>query len=190
MGTRICFLFCVLSNVPLYFSLGGYKSFKNKNLHWLDSGQGQSPSVITMVLSLSLFVVFRVFIFMIDSELLDLNEFFLLRPTVEPRMQGEINTQYEFSTSGGAFTSAFNKTPPHQTLHLLPILQIKEWSLKMTSSFPRSWILAESWRYLSDTSFLLILRQSPLLLYYNTRLRERLGWGENVSVAGWLSCEG
>lgn len=115
-----------------------------------------------MVLSLSLFVVFRVFIFMTDSELLDLNEFFMLRPTVESGMQGEINTQWKFSTSGGAFTSAFNTTPPHQMWHLLPILQIKEWSLKMTSNFPKSWILDESWPYFSDTSFLLILRQSPL----------------------------
>lgn len=56
-------------------------------MHWVDSGQGQLPLVITMVLTLSLFVVLRMLIFIVtDSELLDLNKFFMLRPTVEPRM--------------------------------------------------------------------------------------------------------
>lgn len=155
-GDQTCFLFCVLENVPMDFSLGDYKSFKNKNMHWVDSGQGQLPLVITMVLSLSLFVVFCMFIFIVtDSEILDLNEFFMLRPTVEPRMQGEINTEYKLSKSGRAFTSASSIACPNQMWHLLPILQIKEWSSKMMSSFPRSWILAESWPYFSDTSFLL-----------------------------------
>lgn len=125
-------------------------------MHWVDSGQGQLPLVITMVLSLSLFVVLRMFIFIVtDSELLDLNEFFMLRPTVEPRIQGEINTQCKLSKSGGAFTSASSIACPNQMWHLVPILQIKEWSSEMVSSFPRSWILAESWPYFSDTLFLL-----------------------------------